>query len=156
MKKVPKVNRPLKEGEECLVPCVDGLPVLWPPHTDVHDGQQERHFHVDTRFCDIAHPARPRGAVKWVPMKVKRTDCNTGSATDVSLITNAIRSKPCKAMINGKCPHKGFNLAQVRPNGDGFIVCPMHGMRFHPQSGKGVPYRMAKDDYSEEELWRMG
>lgn len=36
----------------------------------------------------------------------------------------------------GKCPHRGVNLDQVKPDADGIRVCPAHGGRWKVADGK--------------------
>lgn len=41
---------------------------------------------------------------------------------------------------NGKiCPHKGYDVSQVKPDKNGNIVCPLHGLSFNIKTGKNVP-----------------
>jgi hypothetical protein len=36
-----------------------------------------------------------------------------------------------KCLIRNKCPHRGFDMAQVEPNSKGVRTCPLHGLRFN-------------------------
>ncbi len=101
------------------------------------------------------------GHLQWRPLIVQRSTFPESEATPVSLITGSIKQMACNAIVKGKCPHRGFNLAQVRPGGNGEILCPMHGMRFNQFTGKGLPYRNGERPgdpitYTEEELWLRG
>lgn len=166
--RVHRVERPLIVGEVLLVPCIvftdiDGgdraTPVLWPPHRDEHDGQMERHFHVDTRFDGfymngLARPQLfPGTRLEWRPLEVKRTQIE--GTTDVAFITGAIKHLACNAIVNGRCPHKGFNMNQVEAVA-GVKTCPLHGMRFNAFTGTGLPKGRYREDYTEEELWLRG
>lgn len=39
----------------------------------------------------------------------------------------------------GHCPHRGFNMNQVRPDKDGIKMCPLHGLRWCAKTGKNIP-----------------
>jgi|GEM_PF-3604954 phenylpropionate dioxygenase-like ring-hydroxylating dioxygenase large terminal subunit len=189
LQRVHRVNRPLEVGETLLVPHVvrferqpligSGghgwfnvwqVPVMWPPHTDEHDGQVERHFHVDSRFtndqagrvvCLVEKDATQQ--LHWIGARVLRSQPSEQQRTPVVLIGKAIHRMPCKALRNGKCPHKGFNMAQVQPDAHGVLTCPMHGMRFWNATGKGIPYLPGQQEgdapntnVDEDRLWRQG
>jgi len=174
IQRVHRINRPLVAGETVSVPCVvdrgTTYPVLWPAHRDTEDGQPDLHYHLDDRFIeDVMIPMAlrlsvQRGGVTWRPMVVLRSQLATLFQTSIHLISNAINGIPCNRIVNGRCPHKGFNLAQVEAV-NGVITCPMHGMRFNSYTGKGLPYRRAeqegspayrKEEFTEEELWLRG
>lgn len=149
-------------------------PVLWPPHDDKADGQPDRHYHTDPRFTPDAGirvyeqfyveasfmaPIRLTTdyPIRWLPLRVVNTEFHSNRmATSIHLISNALRGMSCKALKDGRCPHKGFNMAQVDADPYGIKTCPMHGMRFRAESGAPVPLRTPKKDFTEEELWLRG
>lgn len=159
----------------------EGGPVLWPPHRDRADGQPDPHYHLDRRFlphpggyviaggiyCPSPASMSLRHAVlgqqlRWVPMYVFRSQVPEEERTPVAMIENAIKEVKCNALVNGKCPHRGFNMAQVLPDAHGVKTCPMHGMRFCARTGRGLPYRRGEAEgavprgYSEEDMWLNG
>jgi hypothetical protein len=95
-------------------------------------------------------------------MMVFRTEIRRDSRTPVHMIQGAIKEVPCNALRNGKCPHRGFNMAQVLPDEYGVKTCPMHGMRFWADTGKGIPYPKRgvegepPPNMTEEKLWLRG
>ena len=36
------------------------------------------------------------------------------------------------------CPHRGADLSGFRPNDDGIVTCPLHGLKWHVRTGKLV------------------
>ena len=45
----------------------------------------------------------------------------------------------CKRARTGwVCPHKGFPLGSIGADADGEIVCPLHGLRIDPESGRVI------------------
>ncbi len=122
-------------------------PILWP----IHDG----HYHADMRFVKTypngqvirkhrSHyftphqlmSIRPWEKVEYILLPVIDPDYkNIRLATDLNEILKSedaiidVRIK-YPGIKKGKCPHKGFNLAQIKPNAQGEIVCPMHGLTF--------------------------
>jgi nitrite reductase/ring-hydroxylating ferredoxin subunit len=156
LKRVHKINRPLEPGEIVIAPVVGGQVVLWPPHRDIESGQPELHYHVDPRFRLTGGYTRPTGRAKWEPRMVVRPFIvdqedgfdeygpvqNVRGGTHIGVIYKCIKGRDITA--NGKCPHRGFNMAQA-PTTGGIKVCPMHSMRFNAKTGKGIPYRKVKE-----------
>lgn len=163
--KVHRIDRPLIPGETVLVPVVHGVPCLWPPHKDAADGQPEWHWHPDVRFCDPAGgSARLTGHHTWEPRQVQRSFeiieqarwhqvHHVRGGTPVQYIATAIQTMPCKNITNGRCPHRGFNMHQA-PTMGGVKVCPLHGMRFRADNGRGLPYRTGTGAFDEEAMLR--
>ncbi len=161
MQKVEDVKRPLKVGEEFLVPCIvreEGdrmyiTPVINHPHNDKENGQEEVHYHADYRF--VKHdkfPAWPQvkrehskhyfvehirpeenihGKLEYFILPVINEEFD--AVTPRALITNTKLKHKC--IHKGKCPHRGYDLSQVKAV-DGKIVCPLHGLEFDAESGK--------------------
>lgn len=44
-----------------------------------------------------------------------------------------------------KCPHKGINLADIEPDGNGYVVCPAHGLKWNIKSGRNKEYYKYKE-----------
>ena len=154
---IHRIDRALLPGERVLVPVVGDHVVLWPPHTDEHDGQPARHWHIDPRFGDQHALGSKRiestEPHRWEVRTVERpfqviveadeyfgVVHKVGTATPVAMVSGALRRMARTCTHKGKCPHRGFNLAQVEPLG-GVVVCPMHGMRFRASDGAALPYR---------------
>ena len=43
----------------------------------------------------------------------------------------------CASILNGKCPHRGVSVADMKRDGD-ILTCPAHGLRWHAVTGKLV------------------
>lgn len=192
MQKVDEIKRPLKIGEEFLVPCIvrwdypankygDILfeeeryitekstkmityitPVINCPHSDRENGQKEIHYHADFRFiktekiisefsgqeivrvinkhsryvfCQSIRPEEKiHGELEYMVMPVVSEEFQ--QATPVGLIKNSNLKHKC--ISNGKCPHRGYDLSQVKPE-HGIITCPLHGLMFDEQSKQLIP-----------------
>lgn len=158
--RVEDVKRPLKVGEVYLVPCIVRerdetlciTPVINHPHNDVENGQSEVHYHVDYRFvrhrADANFPTvvnrhsthyfveniRPQegldGDLEYFALPVVNDEF-TG-ITPVKRIANSKLRHKC--IHKGKCPHRGYDLSQVKAV-DGKITCPLHGLEFDAVSG---------------------
>lgn len=46
-----------------------------------------------------------------------------------------LKYKYCTARMKGKCPHRGVDRASMIEV-DGVLVCPAHGLRWHPKTGR--------------------
>lgn len=165
MDKVQDIKRPLKLGEEYLVPCLvkrdssgavlSFTPVFSTSHTDKENGQIESHYHADCRF--VAHEDNPGYGVSPVitderegfkNMKSRAVVGVDGeleyhvlpvvreSHAYVGLLLAMKRSKlKHKCIHKGKCPHRGYDLSQEKAV-DGVITCPQHGLRFDSNTGE--------------------
>lgn len=154
------------------------VPVLWPPHDDPETGQNYRHYHADMRFFDrplsdpnplwregrlfvisfqhIRPPAPSR--IYWIPLRVETAHVEGLSMFPTILDPASLhRAVSCRFAKANKCPHKGFNLAQV-PAVDGVKTCPMHGLRVNAATGYALTEDPAKRriEKDEDELWREG
>ena len=162
MKKVEEVNKPWKLGERYLVPCIvnssknlktEVTPVINHPHNDKENGQEEVHYHVDYRFVKhknndrfptvINNHSRYRFVTDIRPVKQKDdyimyfelpviNEEFTG-ITPVNLIAKSKLKHKC--IHKGKCPHRGYDLSQVKPM-NGRITCPLHGLEFDNKTKK--------------------
>jgi len=159
MIKIEDINRPVKVGESYLVPCVvrhDNsityiTPVINHPHNDVENGQKEVHYHVDYRFLKhknddyyptvvnkhskyyFAEEIRPQkgvhGKLEYFIMPVINEE-HKGITPSFQISKSKLKHK---CIHKGKCPHRGFDLSQVKPK-DGVIKCPLHGLIFNETS----------------------
>lgn len=155
IEKVTDVKRPLVFGELYLVPCFvkhngrdaqDITPVILLPHNDIENGQKEIHYHLDTRFyIGNTKLLRPEdnaefGDLEWVELPV------INERFEGSTPTNDIGKSKLKhkCIHKGKCPHRGYDLSQVKPvntigflkNENGIIKCPLHGLLFDAKTKK--------------------
>lgn len=127
-------------------------PVINHPHNDKENGQSEAHFHIDYRFLkhknDGNFPTvinkdskyyfglevRPQkelhGELQYFLMPVVNEDFV--GVTDLDLIAKSKLKHNC--IYKGKCPHRGYDLSQVKAI-DGKIICPLHGLAFDAVSG---------------------
>jgi hypothetical protein len=134
------------------------LPIINHPHNDVENGQKESHFHLDYRFINhkndgnfptvinshslhiFATELRPEkdfGDLEYHLLPVLNEDF-TG-ITDVSLIEKSKLKNKC--IHKGKCPHRGYDLSQVKADEDGVKTCPLHGLKFNK---KGIVINKTK------------
>jgi hypothetical protein len=158
--KVEDVKQPLTRGEYYLVPCIVReqdeklyiTPVINHPHNDKENGQNETHYHVDYRF--VKHKAdgnfptvvnkhskhyfveneRPQeglhGKLEYFILPMLNEDFI--GITPTSLISKSNLKHKC--IYKGKCPHRGYDLSQVKPI-NGKITCPLHGIEFDSKTG---------------------
>jgi len=163
MKKVEEVKKPLKKGDKYSVPCIvkeeEGklfiTPVINHPHTDIENGQEEVHYHADYRFIKhlddgdypsvinkhskhyFLHHVRPEknihGNLEYFILPVINEDFK--GITDKSFIAKSKIKHKC--IHKGKCPHRGYDLSQVKSK-NGIITCPLHGLKFDSKSNKLV------------------
>jgi len=158
--RVEEVKHPLKKGASYLVPCIVReqdeklyiTPVINHPHNDKENGQNEIHYHVDYRFVKhkddsnfptvvnkhskyyFVETTRPQeelhGKLEYFILPVINEAFS--GITPVNLIAKSKLKHKC--IYKGKCPHRGYDLSQVRPI-DGKITCPLHGLEFDSTSG---------------------
>lgn len=122
-------------------------PLIYPvfnlPHADAENGQDEVHYHLDYRFVNFSHrkynmgnnvirlteqdiyPHYKKQSLERFVLPVIREDF--GFVTPTKLINKAPLNHKC--LVNGKCPHKGFDMSQV-PFVNGVQTCPLHGLQF--------------------------
>ena len=114
---------------EKLIPVYDVL------HNDIESGQDEFHYHVDTRYTNehilSYRVALPLPDDSWMGYrqlsKIRETE---KYSTGEHLIHKAKLKLKHKCIHKGKCPHKGYNLNKVKPI-DGIITCPLHNLKFN-------------------------
>jgi len=160
LSKVEEVKSQLIQGQNYLVPCLvkteDKMlyitPIINHPHTDTENGQDYIHYHVDYRFVkhqsngvfpfvinnhsqhhfvkDIRVQEKIHGELEYFVLPLINEDF--AGITPVSFILNSKLKHKC--IHQGKCPHKGYDLSQVKAV-DGTITCPLHGLRFDSITG---------------------
>lgn len=155
MQKVEDVIGPLEVGRTYLVPCLNSSKMGWVPvipfiHQDPELGNPRHHVHYDYRFFDV----RIRDDLMKVEGESVIPVLKTGSREDYTLKEMVCtypdnRVDPCFLVrdgllfVNGideacegktfrgrTCPHKGFSLEGIAPDGDGVVTCPLHGARW--------------------------
>ncbi len=151
MLKIDEIKETPIIGEIYLVPCfVLGnkiYPVINHLHNDKENGQSEQHYHVDFRFecvdnateigTNITSRIYPNRTefknkkIEYVKMKCRLSD-QLGS-TPVHMIKHSRLKHKC--IYKGKCPHRGYDLSQVKPI-NGKIKCPLHGLEFDENNHK--------------------
>jgi len=127
-------------------------PVINRPHSDKENGQNDIHYHIDTRFMkedmdsyedneisyykgyiielDYQMRLEDNFELEYVPLK-----CISSKYDDITDISYISKSKfKHKCIHKGKCPHRGMDLSQVVPV-NGKITCPLHGLEFDKDSG---------------------
>lgn len=136
-------------------------PILNLLHHDRENGQDYFHYHVDYRFIELEKefPNYPRPKKlhpyhTWAPNV--RYDLKTVSNVDHKkdfrieyhplkclrlqqrIIAGQVNQKALmhKCIVNGKCPHKGYDLSQEIPSAVGVITCPLHGLTFNAETKK--------------------
>ena len=130
------------------------LPIINHPHNDIENGQLETHYHLDYRF--IRHskdgdfptirnshslhifgseirPKQSFGNLEYHLLPVINEEFS--GVTPVGFIEKSKLKNKC--LHKGKCPHRGYDLSQVKPIG-GIITCPLHGLQFNSSDGAVV------------------
>ena len=110
------------------------IPLIDHPHSDKENGQNEIHYHVDTRYIS----SLPTKLRINLPLKENQrleyrylTKCreNEMFPTSVKLISKSKIKHKC--IHKGKCPHRGFDLSNIKPDENGIIKCPLHSLKFN-------------------------
>lgn len=47
-----------------------------------------------------------------------------------------LNQKYANVKFSGVCPHWGVDLSRIKPDNEGCITCPLHGLRFNLQTGR--------------------
>lgn len=136
-------------------------PVIGPVHDDrAHFNFPYAHYHLDTRFVRardaslrwLANSPVLLGDIRDPAPSYRRRLCRRPEAGFAACI-DEIRSLKSwhhfteayadarlrrDAAGNWVCPHRGFSLASCPVGPDGTIVCPLHGLRWHADSGRAA------------------
>lgn len=118
------------------------LPLYDHPHSDRENGQDEVHYHQDSRFKGdnpkdfssyrngrIALPLIDNEALVYEEVNQIRDVEMRG--TPAEFIKNSKLKHKC--IHKGKCPHRGFDLTDVRAI-NGVITCPLHSLKFNAKT----------------------
>lgn len=161
---IDNIKRPVKIGEKFLVPCIvreiDNInnynliitPIINHPHSDKENGQKEVHYHTDYRFLkhendgefptiinkhrnhlyspNIRPILKDDERIEYIVLPVINEDFK--GITPVELISKSKLKYKC--IHKGKCPHRGYDLSQVKPI-NGVITCPLHSLKFNEKDG---------------------
>ena len=124
------------------------LPVINHPHNDIENGQKSIHYHLDYRFIKHENdgdfptiinthskhvfgaelrPNKKFGKLEFHLLPVINEDFK--GITHVDLIKNSKLKHKC--IHKGKCPHRGYDLSQVKADENGVKTCPLHGLKFN-------------------------
>lgn len=124
------------------------LPIINHPHNDMENGQPETHYHLDYRFLkhnnDSDFPTiknkhslhvfgseiRPKqdfGSLEYFLLAVINEEFK--GITPVKMIGKSKLKHNC--IHKGKCPHRGYDLSQVKADRNGIKTCPLHGLKFN-------------------------
>jgi hypothetical protein len=116
--------------QETVVPLYDLL------HNDKESGQDVFHYHVNNRYVKgfpdrlrVDMPLKENQSLQYRFIK-KVKDVET--ATTATELVNTSKLKH-KCIVNGKCPHKGYDLTNELPDENGVVTCPLHGLKFNKQ-----------------------
>ena len=121
------------------------VPLIDHPHSDIENGQIAIHYHVDTRYFGeqkhlknykvvTNHLRVTKGVYKLDYFNLKKNRDKIEAITPVHIIKNSKLKHKC--IHKGKCPHRGFDLTNEKPDEDGIITCPLHGLKFDKDSKK--------------------
>ena len=138
------------------------LPIINHPHNDVENGQKETHYHLDYRFLkhnsdsnfpsiknkhslhvfgSEIRPTKDSGDLEYHLLPVINE--NFSGVTPVSLIKKSKLKHKC--IHKGKCPHRGYDLSQVKPDENGVKICPLHGLKFN-KKGKVITDKVERTE----------
>lgn len=122
------------------------LPLYNHPHNDIENGQEEIHYHQDTRYDEAVKNSSKFSSFRngriVLPLlegeflayrelnKVREKEDFT---TPIRFINNSKLKHKC--IHKGKCPHRGYDLTNVKPlydkEYDKYVIkCPLHGLKF--------------------------
>jgi hypothetical protein len=132
-------NSTINWGLKEITPIYDCL------HDDIENGQDYKHYHQDTRWdlldeqllnFKIVHNIRPipKDYLGIIHLKLNKIHELEQYPTPNNMIPNYSQVK-----LNClKCPHRGYDLSNVKPDELGIIICPLHGTKIRAKSKKVV------------------
>jgi Rieske [2Fe-2S] domain len=114
------------------------IPLIDHPHSDRENGQNELHYHIDSRYLGnqkslknyslVNYDFRPlQKKYKFIYMMLQKNSDNFDFTTEAHFIKKSKLKHDC--IYKGKCPHRGFDLSNIKPI-DGVITCPLHSLKF--------------------------
>jgi hypothetical protein len=170
-----RIDNELRRGTYRTLNCMSWVPV-WPiDHDDADIGFPERHYHIDWRFVSDEDLRCIFGVARGSQSsKLAITDILEHVILLV-ITTDAVRAGPMERLQIcrrdrltwpgchraperlepkhkdaklrcGRCPHWGFDLRTVKPDSNGIIQCPGHGLCFRADTGEIAPRKGVKHD----------
>lgn len=112
-------------------------PLIDHPHSDKENGQQSIHYHSDDRYVYSKGYSGIQNIRITLPLKknqrlekifVTKVYDKVKSITDSQLIKKSKLKHKC--IYKSKCPHRGYDLSNEKPDKNGIITCPLHGLKF--------------------------
>ena len=126
------------------------IPIIGDKHDDLEIiGINEIHYHVDWRFVGLSlYESNSReyygsigvelGTVLSVgdvkEMSTRRLKCKRDFSPYPKFpkFIPKLQEKYKGAVAKkGRCPHKGVDLTTIRPDSDGCVTCPLHGLKWN-------------------------
>lgn len=141
------------------------VPVRGHAHTDIEIGIKTKHLHFDHRFMTNAQRRVLFHHTKMVdsyivPVEKVRAGENGTRISDGKIFLKRARCRPHtawegveyrggkwdkfarsyegKELIDGKCPHKGYDMSKVPCDEEGRKRCPLHGLVFCGTTGRNI------------------
>jgi len=117
------------------------IPLIDHPHSDKENGQKEIHYHVNSLYVDnyplefrISLPLKENQKLEYRYLKkVRNIEI---FSTTVKLISKSKLKHKC--IHKGKCPHRGFDLSNIKPDENGIITCPLHSLMFDTNNNNKI------------------
>lgn len=113
-------------------------PLINYPHSDKENGQKEVHYHVDDRYISNTSYKRITLPLKkdtyLVYRKLNKIKNVISGITPSKYIKNSKLKYNC--IYKNKCPHRGYDLSNEKPDKNGIITCPLHGLKFNSKTMK--------------------
>lgn len=117
------------------------IPLIDHPHSDIENGQDKVHYHINTKYIDktvfdlrISLPLNNNQKLEYRYLKKVRD--NEVVKTPVKLISKSKLKHKC--IHKGKCPHRGYDLSNEKPNEKGIITCPLHSLMFDTNNNNKI------------------
>lgn len=90
-------------------------------------------------WMDGERGCAPHPPVVWRRRRCSRDwiDYHFGSTPQVQELRKAYAGQQCASSRGGWiCPHQHYAMGSVKPDADGFMTCPLHGLRIHAETGR--------------------
>jgi len=139
----------------------DTVPVLGPAHGDpeISWAAAQQHYHVDWRFMSAASrqavrregdgPGHEKGIVVWAADVVRfelqpvvyRGPASEWEGQTPRQLRTILEPLHVASVVGEtkRCPHRGADLTHCKPDGNGVVTCPVHGLRWQVATGQLVP-----------------
>ncbi|PZR36450.1 hypothetical protein [Caulobacter segnis] len=85
---------------------------------------------------------KPLPPIAWKRVKCSRlaTAYQHGDQPNVGFLRQHYAGHQCKRARSGwVCPHQNWPMGSLEPDADGFITCPLHGLRVRASDGIAEP-----------------